>query len=143
MISFVASVQGELPSFQKRSIDAVRTSQAPKIDGKLADLCWKDAPKTVTFVDPYTEKPVEDQTEVFVVYDETSMRKRKTNRTWREIVRRRRDKNAAEQRKQHSRRRDRRRQAFATMTGRLQVVRDYRARRATCAEHVASSYTPV
>ncbi|MBM3241714.1 hypothetical protein FJZ31_38340, partial [Candidatus Poribacteria bacterium] len=60
------------------------------------------------------------------------MRKRKTNRTWREIVRRRQDKKAAERSKHHSRRRDRRRQAFATMKWRLRVVRDYRARRVTC-----------
>jgi len=69
------------------------------------------------------------------------MRKRKTSRTWREIVRRRRDKNAAEQRKQRSRRRDRRRQAFATMKWRLKAVRDYRARRATCPEHAAAKQT--
>lgn len=69
------------------------------------------------------------------------MLKQKTNRKWREIVRRRQDKKAAEQRKQRSRRFDRRRQAFAIMKWRLQAVRDYRARRATGKEHVAVQQT--
>ncbi|MBM3237819.1 transposase [Candidatus Poribacteria bacterium] len=69
------------------------------------------------------------------------MRKRKTTREWREIVRRRRDKKAVQRRKQLSRRRDRRRQAFATMKWRLRAVRDYRARRANCKEHVAAQQT--
>ncbi|MBM3242938.1 hypothetical protein FJZ31_42305 [Candidatus Poribacteria bacterium] len=69
------------------------------------------------------------------------MRQRKTSRTWRELVRRRRDKNAAEQRQQRSRRRERRRQAFATMKWRLNAVRDYCARRATCPEHAAAKQT--
>ena len=66
------------------------------------------------------------------------MRQRKTTRKWREIVRRRQDKKAAETRKHQSRRRDRRRKAFATMKWRLKAVRDYRARRTTCKEHVAA-----
>jgi len=69
------------------------------------------------------------------------MRKRKTSRTWRGIVRRRKDQNAAEHRKQRSRRRERRRQAFATMTWRLKAVRDDRARRATDPEHIAAKQT--
>jgi transposase InsO family protein len=69
------------------------------------------------------------------------MRKRKTNRTWREIVRRRRDQKAAEQRKQQSRRFDRRRKAFATMKWRLKAVRDYRSRRIHCKEQVAAKQT--
>jgi len=69
------------------------------------------------------------------------MRKRKTNRTWREIVRRRRDQKAAERSKQQSRRRDRRRQAFAAMKWRLKAVRDYRARRTDCKEHTAAKQT--
>jgi len=66
------------------------------------------------------------------------MQKRKTTRKWREIVRRRKDLKAAQRRKQQFRRRDRRRQAFATMKWRLKAVRDYRARRTTCKEHVAA-----
>lgn len=69
------------------------------------------------------------------------MRKRKTNRKWREIVRRRQDQKTAEHHKQRSRRCDRRRQAFATMKWRLIAVRDYRARRATCKEHIAVKQT--
>lgn len=69
------------------------------------------------------------------------MRKRKTTRTWREIVRRRTDLKAAERRKQRSRRFDRRRKAFATMRGRKKAVRDSRARRPTCKEHVAAKQT--
>ena len=69
------------------------------------------------------------------------MRKRKTTRTWREIVRRRKDLKEAERRKQRSRRFDRRRKAFATMRWRLKAVRDYHARRATGTEHVAAKQT--
>lgn len=69
------------------------------------------------------------------------MRKRKTTRKWREIVRRRTDLKRAEKRKQRSRRRDRRRQAFATMKWRKKAIRDYRARRATEKEHVAARQT--
>lgn len=69
------------------------------------------------------------------------MRKRKTTRKWREIVRRRTDLKRAEKRKQRSRRFDRRRQAFATMKWRKKAIRDYRARRATEKEHVAARQT--
>lgn len=69
------------------------------------------------------------------------MRKRKTNRKWREIVRRRKDLQTAEQRKHRSRRFDRRRKAFATMKWRMKAVRDYRARRANCPEYVVARQT--
>ncbi|MBC8234541.1 hypothetical protein H8E77_33745 [bacterium] len=80
------------------------------------------------------------------------MRKRKTNRKCslrspttssygREIVRRRKDKKAAEQRKHRENRRDRRRKAFAVMKWRLKAIRDYRARRITVPEHVAANQT--
>lgn len=69
------------------------------------------------------------------------MRNQKTNRKWREIVRRRQDQKAAEQRKHRSRRFDRRRRAFAIMKWRLKAVRDYRARRVNCKEHVAAKQT--
>lgn len=69
------------------------------------------------------------------------MRKRKTTRKWREIIRRRQDKKVAEQQKQRKRRADRRRQAFARMKWRRNVVRDYQARRAHSKEYLAARQT--
>jgi len=69
------------------------------------------------------------------------MRRRKTTRKWREVVRRRTDLKAAERRKQRSRRFDRRRKAFATMKWRFKAIRNYRARRTTCPEHAAAQQT--
>jgi len=69
------------------------------------------------------------------------MRKRKTTRKWREIVRRRQDKKAAEQKKQRLSRFDRRRKAFATMKWRLKVIRDYQGRKASFKEHIAAKQT--
>jgi hypothetical protein len=71
VICFVSSSQGE--EFKERAIDAIKASQAPKIDGKLDDDCWKNAPKATTFVDPYTENPVSEQTEVMMLYDEKAL----------------------------------------------------------------------
>ena len=68
------------------------------------------------------------------------MRKGKTTRKWTEIVRRRKDKEDAESRKRKTRT-DRRREAFATMRWRRDVVRDYRLRCASLPEHEAAKQT--
>lgn len=57
----------------KKEILAVKTDKPPKIDGKLDDACWKIAPKTDEFTHVSTEKPVEDQTIVKLLYTDKSI----------------------------------------------------------------------
>lgn len=59
--------------FRNRRIEAVKSSQPPKIDGVLDDPCWKDAPVAKPFIDSYTGKPAQDQTEAYVLYDEKGL----------------------------------------------------------------------
>ena len=68
------------------------------------------------------------------------MRKGKTTRKWVEIVRRRKDKEDAENKKRQKRK-DRRREAFATMKWRRGVVRDYRLRCVSLKEREAAKQT--
>lgn len=58
---------------EMRSIKAVRASQPPKVDGKLDDLCWQDAPSSTDFVDPYFADRVIDQTVIFILYDDENI----------------------------------------------------------------------
>lgn len=59
--------------FRNRRIEAVRSSQPPKIDGVLDDSCWKDAAIAKPFIDSYTGKPAQDQTEAYILYDEKGL----------------------------------------------------------------------
>jgi hypothetical protein len=59
--------------FRCRSIEAVRASLPPKIDGILDDPCWEKAPVAKPFIDSYTSKPAQDQTEAYVLYDEKAL----------------------------------------------------------------------
>lgn len=68
------------------------------------------------------------------------MRKGKTTRKWVEIVRRRRDKEDAENKKRQKRK-DRRREAFATMKWRRDVVQDYQLRCISLPEREAAKQT--
>ena len=52
---------------------AVKTDKPPKIDGKLDDKCWKTAPQAIQFTHATTEKPVQDQTVVKLVYTDKSI----------------------------------------------------------------------
>lgn len=54
---------------EPRSMEAVKTSQPPEIDGKLDDLCWKNAPRATDFVDKFFDRIVEDQTVAYLLYD--------------------------------------------------------------------------
>jgi len=40
----------------------VKTANPPKIDGKLDDPCWLDAPEATDFIDQFFDTVVEDQT---------------------------------------------------------------------------------
>jgi len=59
--------------YSNRSIPAVKTSTPPTIDGRLDDEAWKTAPVAREFIDPYTGKPAQDQTEAYILYDQTAI----------------------------------------------------------------------
>jgi len=58
---------------EPKTMNAVRTSQHPKIDGKLDDPCWQEAPKATDFADKLFDKVVKDQTIAYLVYDDTNV----------------------------------------------------------------------
>jgi len=55
---------------QVKSLEALRASQAPKIDGLLNDACWQIAPKAkgLNCLSPNPGKPMPFETEAQVVY---------------------------------------------------------------------------
>jgi hypothetical protein len=59
----------------RKSVDAVRVSVAPHIDGSLEDEAWKNAPIATQFVQnsPVQGADVSFQTEVRILYDNTSL----------------------------------------------------------------------
>ena len=54
---------------------AVRASSAIRLDGKLDEPAWRDAPVTDDFtqIDPEEGKPASQRTEVRVVYDDDTL----------------------------------------------------------------------
>lgn len=65
------------PIFSKRSQQPIafiqKTTQAPKIDGKLNDPCWKKATLLDPFRNTYTGIKADDQTEVYLCYDQDNI----------------------------------------------------------------------
>ena len=59
------TVQKELP--------ALKTDQAPTVDGVLDDACWQDTPQAIGFTDERTEKPAKNQSVGRVVYTDTAI----------------------------------------------------------------------
>lgn len=58
---------------EPKSINAIQTSQPPKIDGKLDDHCWTNAPKAIDFVDKLFNKIGDDQTIAYILYDDINL----------------------------------------------------------------------
>ena len=56
-----------------KSLQAVKATQPPKIDGKLDDPCWQDAPKATGFVDEFLDTPPKDQTVSYILYDDENI----------------------------------------------------------------------
>lgn len=58
-------------SFAQKSLQAVKVSEAPKLDGKLDDAAWQNAPSATDFVINFPDfgKSCSKPTEVKVVYD--------------------------------------------------------------------------
>jgi len=64
---------GDLDDFKCRRIEAVKTDNPPKIDGKLDDPCWKNAPKASNFIDSSSALPAANQTEALILYDDNCL----------------------------------------------------------------------
>src|SRR5262249_26934870 len=60
------------PTPRKRYV-ARRVKVAPRIDGKLDDPAWKDAPESEAFVNTLSGAPVDQKTTVKVVYDDKNL----------------------------------------------------------------------
>jgi hypothetical protein len=59
----------------RKQIRATRVDEAPRIDGRLTDACWKEAEAAGDFVqfEPYNGRPASKKTEVRIVYDNSAM----------------------------------------------------------------------
>ncbi len=60
---------------EKKQLEAIRISEAPKIDGKLDEQLWKDAPLVTDFVqkDPVPGGKPSQKTEVRMLYDDAAL----------------------------------------------------------------------
>jgi hypothetical protein len=60
---------------QLKTLPAVKTNQAPKIDGSLSDLAWGNAPVATEFIQNYpsTGQPASQKTEVRILYDNSAI----------------------------------------------------------------------
>jgi Domain of unknown function (DUF5916)/Carbohydrate family 9 binding domain-like len=60
---------------QEKSLQAVKITQAPKIDGNLDDAVWTDVPVATDFVQNYpaTGQPASKKTTIRVIYDNTAI----------------------------------------------------------------------
>ncbi len=60
---------------QQKSLQAVKTDQAPKIDGNLDDAAWVDAPVLTDFIQnfPTYGLPASKKTEVKIIYDNAAI----------------------------------------------------------------------
>ncbi len=60
---------------QQKSLQAIKTSQAPKIDGNLDDAAWGNAPILTDFIQnfPTYGLPVSRKTEVKILYDNSAI----------------------------------------------------------------------
>ena len=57
------------------TIDAVRTSTPPDVDGRLDDVVWRDAVRITEFVQtsPVEGAPATEDTEVYIAYDDSNI----------------------------------------------------------------------
>ena len=60
---------------QLKTLPAIKTTQAPKVDGNLADAVWRDAPVATEFIQNYpsTGQPASQKTEVRILYDNSAI----------------------------------------------------------------------
>jgi hypothetical protein len=65
--------QSAAPAAGRKRYVARKVKTAPKIDGKLDDAAWKDAPETDAFVNTMSGAPVEQKTTAKMVYDDKNL----------------------------------------------------------------------
>jgi cellulose/xylan binding protein with CBM9 domain len=70
--SLQSPAAGGLTPGRKRYV-ARKVKTAPKIDGKLDDAAWKEAPETDAFVNTLSGAPVEQKTTAKLVYDDKNL----------------------------------------------------------------------
>jgi hypothetical protein len=60
---------------QQKSLQAFKTSQAPKIDGNLDEVAWADVPVLTDFIQNFPEYglPVSKKTDVKIIYDNSAI----------------------------------------------------------------------
>lgn len=64
---------GEEPSFERPIIPAVKVNEPPKIDGMLDDDAWQKAAKVKGFWRTDRDEIAQEQTEVWICYDDTNI----------------------------------------------------------------------
>ena len=66
---------GPVPAGGRPTINAVRTSTPPAIDGRLDDVVWRDAVRITEFVQttPVEGAPATEATEVYIAYDNSNI----------------------------------------------------------------------
>lgn len=70
LVLLLASQSNAQPS---HVVEAKMLENAPVIDGHLNESEWQDASVIETFIDPYTARPAEDQTRVWIGYDKEAI----------------------------------------------------------------------
>ena len=73
LITNLQASAAEITKTVQKELPALKTDQAPTIDGVLNDACWKDAPQAIGFTDERTEKPAKNQSVGQVVYTDTAI----------------------------------------------------------------------
>jgi len=66
-------LQSSGPVAGRKHYVARKVKTAPKIDGKLDDAAWKDAPETDVFVNSMSGAPVDQRTTAKIVYDDKNL----------------------------------------------------------------------
>jgi len=76
-VFLIGLLAGTVPAEEKmvKEYRAVRTEQAPKMDGRLDDPCWAAAPPETSFTQRYPDraKPPTEKTEFRVLYDNANL----------------------------------------------------------------------
>ena len=75
LLGFLTLSIGAFAQDSLKIMYATRTLTSPKIDGKLDDDCWIDAPLTSGFTqnEPYFGKPESQLTQVKMLYDNQAL----------------------------------------------------------------------
>ncbi|MBX2845153.1 MAG: carbohydrate binding family 9 domain-containing protein [Saprospiraceae bacterium] len=75
LITIALLVGGVLTIAQERELNAVRISEAPKIDGNLDDAAWENVPVATDFIQfrPNPDESASQKTEIKVVYDNNAI----------------------------------------------------------------------